>query len=169
MSLIIISMRLSQPFDFLKRHPAHLEQQPAVSEAADICRPVRSCVICHRHFDDLEVLLYRSENKVKVPKGVEITEIRTVGRYQLIVFPAYHFRAAKRVSESLAQQPAKQRTEKLVSKMIDKTHCLLFHWIDEPRAVNELAFTVAQRPEEFRQIFRRGCQVRILDNQHVCC
>jgi len=73
-------MSLSEPLDFLERYPAHLKQQPAVPETADACRPVSSRPVCHGHFNDLKILLYRSENKVEIAKGVKITKIGTVGR-----------------------------------------------------------------------------------------
>jgi hypothetical protein len=73
-------MFLSEPLDFLERYPVHLKQQPAMSETTDICCAVSSRPICHGHFNDLKVLLYRSENKVEIAKGVKIAKIGTVGR-----------------------------------------------------------------------------------------
>jgi len=64
-----------KPFDFLKRYPTHLKQQPAMSESADVRTAVHTGMISYRHLNHLKVQLYGPKDKVKITKGIEITKI----------------------------------------------------------------------------------------------
>src|SRR5262249_12838303 len=58
-----------------ERERSHLEQQPAVSKAADVARPVDPRAVPDRNVDDVEPEPPGSEKEVEVAERIEVAEV----------------------------------------------------------------------------------------------
>jgi hypothetical protein len=53
----------------------HLQQQPAMAEAANVRRLIRPLPITNGHLDDLQVLLGCAKQQIEVAKRIKVTQI----------------------------------------------------------------------------------------------
>ena len=127
-----------------------------MSETTDIGVAIGSGSVSHRDLRHLKVLLDRAKDQIKITERVKLPKKGPILSKDLVVLSADHLGPAEGVSKSLVQQPGEQFPKKLIPQQIQESHGLFFHRIDQARAVDILAFTLAISIEEFYQIFRWG-------------
>src|SRR5262245_53135070 len=76
--LFDFSIFLSE-FDLKERLPAHLEEEPAVAEAADVGFAVGSGAVAHGDFGDLQVVAGGAEDQIKIAEWIEETQFGARG------------------------------------------------------------------------------------------
>ena len=76
-------------FAQVKAEQGHLEQEPAVLEAADLGVAVGAGAVAHRQIDDLQVQPGSAEQQVEVAERVEIADISYYGAVSYHLDPAY--------------------------------------------------------------------------------
>ena len=54
---------------------AHLQQQPAMAEPANVGCPVGPLPVTNGDLDNLQILLRRAEQQIEVPEGIEVAKI----------------------------------------------------------------------------------------------
>src|SRR5208282_3408566 len=166
---------LPVPLDELETHAGehhHSDQQPAVSPARDVGLAVSALCVANRHVNDLQIELGSAEDEIEIAEWIELPEVASISRDQVVVLSTQHLGAAKRVLDFLSQQPRKSDREKLVSDQVEEAHRPRFHRVNQPHAVDEFALARAQYFIETRQVFGRHRQVGVEYHQHLtlgCC
>ena len=115
----------------------------------------------------LQVQARGAEQQVEVAEGVEVAEVRPVGRDLLVVRAVEDLRAAQRVADLLPEHPGEQQREHLVGDQVQEAHGPPFHGIDEARAVQELALAAGEGVDEPVQVLRRHAHVGVEDGEDV--
>src|SRR5262249_34507244 len=145
--------------DAQEREKHHSQQQNAMAETRDLRFPIGPARIPDRDFNRFEPELGGAEYQIKVAERIEISEVIAAGLDAQIIGTAERFGSAQSVGEPLRKQPAEQERENLVGDKIEKLHGLLFHWVDQPRSVDEFALAGGDGVKEFRKLLRRHRKV----------
>ncbi len=69
--------RRSQRLHLSEREHEHASQKPAMAETVDLGLAIGAARVTHRHFDNLEVVLGRTEQQVEIAERVEVAENMT--------------------------------------------------------------------------------------------
>src|SRR5262249_24876426 len=126
----------------------HAQQYESVTEAGNLGLAVGAAGVADRNLDRLEAELGGAEDQIEIAERIEIAEIAATGLEARIVGAGQRLGAAQRIGEPLREQPGEQQREALVGDEVEKTHGLVFHRIDQARAVDELALAGANRIPE---------------------
>jgi hypothetical protein len=82
---------------------SHSQQQPAVTEARNLCLPIGPVRIAHRTFDDLEIELGRAKDQIKITKRIEFAEVAACCGNALIIASPERLGSAQRIGQTLVQ------------------------------------------------------------------
>src|SRR5207253_7187928 len=116
----------------------HAQEQQAVPPALNVRLAVGASLIADRQIDDPQVQLRRAEQEIKIAKRIEVAKIGAMARDGFVILFEKHLGAAQGVLERLAQEPGKSGAKKLVRDHIQEPHRLMFHWINQSNAVDEI-------------------------------
>src|SRR5512135_1624666 len=99
-----------------------------------------------RDFYQLQTHPRRSKNQIEIAKGIELAKKSPMRRQFVIVGAGKHLRTAQGIFEVLPKHEGEGAREELIAKKIQEPHGSLFHRINEPTAVDELALAGDERP-----------------------
>src|SRR4051812_23006665 len=115
--------------------------------------------VTDRNLHDLQIEFRGAEDEIEISEGIEIPEIGAARFEPNIVAPAQNLGPAQCIGKALREQPREDDREKLVGDEVEEAHCLIFHPIDQTRAIDELALAGADCPPETRQLFGWHSQI----------
>jgi len=75
-----------------------------MAEPANVGRPVGSLPVANRDFNNLQILFRSAEQQIKVPEGVELSEIGPIPANPFVVASIQYFGATERVFDRLTQE-----------------------------------------------------------------
>src|SRR5688572_9687540 len=109
----------------------------------------------------------RSKEQIEISKRIKITEVLSVLCELDVICSEHHLRPAKRILESLLEQPGESPAEKMVPQIIQEPHGFFFHGIHQARSIDKISLTAGDGVVKLRKVLRRYCQVRIEDHENV--
>src|SRR5262249_28713030 len=143
------------------------EEEEAVPEGRERCGAVGGGGVADGNLHRLEAELRGAKDQLEIAEWIEIPEVTARGLDARVVGATHSLGAAQRVGEALRQKPGKEEREGLVGDEIEKAHRLLFHRIDQAGAVDELAFSRADRIPKLRQLLWRHGEIGVENHEHV--
>ena len=66
----------------------------AAAPTADVCVSISSFAVAYRHVENLQVKAGRTEEEVKIAEGVEVTQVRSIGRDFFVIVTTQDLGAA---------------------------------------------------------------------------
>jgi len=133
----------------------------------DVGRAVGPVPVPNRNIGDLEVQPGGAEEEVEIPKGVEVTEVGSVGGDPGVVGPPEHLGAAEGVLDVLSQKPAEKDAEYLVRAHVQELHRLFLHRVHEAGAVREFGAAGNDRLVEFGEFLGGHREVRVENHEEI--
>src|SRR6476620_1982339 len=97
----------------------------------DIRFTIGAVTVADWNIGNFQMEVVGAEEQIKITKGVEVAEVRTIGCDAFIVFFEKRLGPAEGVLHRLTKRPAKGNTEKLVGAEVAKAHRLVFHRINQ--------------------------------------
>src|SRR6266404_3115446 len=112
------------------REDQHVQKNPPMAPALNVCRPVSSLSIMHGDLDNFQSHPGCAKQEIKVTEWIEIAKEFARRREPLIVRSRQHLRATQGILEALAEHEGKGDCKKFVRHNIKKPHSSLFHRIN---------------------------------------
>ena len=118
-------------------------------------------------FDNLQPHPRSTKNQIEIAERIEVAKEGAISGQPAIVRTANHLGAAQRVSEPLAKYKGESHREEFVAKKVEEAHRLLFHGVDQPRAIDEFAFLRAIDAVESNELLRRCGYIGIKNHEDI--
>src|SRR5215203_1799058 len=145
----------------------HAEQNRAVMEAADVCRPVRPGPVIHGNVDYTGSKYGGGKQELEIAERVEVAEIVAPANEPLVVAPRHKLGAAQAVSELHVEHEAQHLREEHIAEPVEESHRFAFHWVDEAGAIHEVGGAGAVRVEEPRQLSGGHREMGVESREHI--